>query len=192
MDKNGKIIVLSAPSGCGKSTIIHRLLEGDDALPLEFSVSATNRAPRAGETDGVSYHFLTTDAFRDAVAEGRFVEWEEVYPGRYYGTLRSEIDNKTASGRHVVMDIDVKGALNVKRIFGDQAITIFIEPPSVDELRRRLEARATDMPEVIDQRVAKAGYELSFAPQFDRRVVNADLDRAVAEVRTIITDHLNR
>ncbi|MDE6269256.1 MAG: guanylate kinase [Muribaculaceae bacterium] len=192
MDKNGKIIVLSAPSGCGKSTIIHRLLEGDDALPLEFSVSATNRSPRTGETDGVSYHFLSTDAFRDAVAEGRFVEWEEVYPGRYYGTLRSEIDNKIAAGSNVVMDIDVKGALNVKRLYGDRAVTIFIEPPSIEELRRRLEARATDLPEVIDQRVAKAGYELSFAPQFDRSVVNADLDTAVGEVRRIIVDHINK
>ncbi len=191
MNKQGKIVVLSAPSGCGKSTIIHRLLEGEAPLPLEFSVSATNRAPRTGETDGVSYHFMTTEAFRDAVAEGSFVEWEEVYPGRYYGTLRSEIDKRTAMGCNVVLDIDVKGALNVKRIYGDRAITIFIEPPSVDELRRRLESRATDSPDVIAQRVAKADYELGFAPRFDRRVVNDNLADAVEAARGIIVAHLN-
>lgn len=190
MEKQGKIIVLSAPSGCGKSTIIHKLLEGEDALPLEFSVSATNRAPRTGETDGVSYHFMSTEDFRDAVAAGRFIEWEEVYPGRYYGTLRSEIDNKIAAGRDVVLDIDVKGALNVKRIYGDKAVTIFILPPDVEELRRRLVGRATDSPEVIEQRVAKADYELGFAPQFDFRVVNDDLDDAVDEARRIITQHI--
>lgn len=190
MEKQGKIIVLSAPSGCGKSTIIHKLLEGEDALPLEFSVSATNRAPRTGETDGVSYHFMSTEDFRDAVAAGRFIEWEEVYPGRYYGTLRSEIDNKIAAGRDVVLDIDVKGALNVKRIYGDKAVTIFILPPDVEELRRRLVGRATDSPEVIEQRVAKADYELGFAPQFDFRVVNDDLDDAVDEARRIIRQHI--
>lgn len=186
----GKIVVLSAPSGCGKSTIIHELLEGPDALPLQFSVSATNRAPRTGEQDGISYHFLTTEAFRDAVAAGSFIEWEEVYPGRYYGTLRSEIDDKLAAGINVVLDIDVKGALSVKRIYGARALTIFIEPPSVAELRRRLEARATDTPEVIDQRVGKAEYEISFAPQFDCRIVNDHLDQAVAEARCIITAFL--
>lgn len=192
MDRQGKIIVLSAPSGCGKSTIIHGLLEGDDPMPLEFSVSATNRAPRAGETDGVSYHFMTTEAFRDAVAEGRFLEWEEVYPGRYYGTLRSEVDGKLAMGRNVVLDIDVKGALNVKRIYGDRAVTIFVQPPSVDELRRRLESRATDAPEVIEQRVAKAGYELGFAPQFDCRVVNDRLEDALLDAKRIIAGHLEK
>lgn len=189
--KQGKIIVLSAPSGCGKSTIIHDLIEGDGALPLEFSVSATNRAPRTGEVDGVSYHFLTTEAFRDAVAQDKFVEWEEVYPGRYYGTLRSEIDNKTAAGRNVILDIDVKGALNVKRLYGDAALILFVQPPSVAELRRRLEHRATDAPEVIDQRVAKAEYELSFAPQFDRCVVNDCLHQAVDETRTIVSQFLD-
>lgn len=188
----GKIIVISAPSGCGKSTIIRELLDGDRALPLVFSVSATNRAPREGETDGVNYHFLTTEAFRAAVEADSFVEWEEVYPGRYYGTLRSEIDSKIAAGRNVVLDIDVKGALNVKRIYGDRALTLFIQPPSVDELRRRLEGRATDSAEVIAQRVGKAEYELSFAPQFDASVVNADLDRAVADARTLIENHLAR
>lgn len=183
--------MLSAPSGCGKSTIIGRLLQEPGALPLKFSVSATNRDPRPGETDGVSYHFLSTERFREAVQGGEFIEWEEVYPGRYYGTLRSEIDNKIAAGQHVVLDIDVKGALSVKRLYGDRALTLFIQPPSVDELRRRLEARATDAPEVIDQRVGKAEYELSFAPQFDASVVNDDLDTAVEQARNIITNHLN-
>lgn len=182
--------MLSAPSGCGKSTIIHALIEGENPLPLEFSVSATNRAPRTGETDGVSYHFLTTEAFRDAVAAGSFVEWEEVYPGRYYGTLRSEIDSKLAEGRNVILDIDVKGALNVKRIYGDRALTLFVQPPSVEELRRRLEARATDSPEVIDQRVGKAEYELGFAPEFDCAVTNDSLDRAIADARRCIENHL--
>lgn len=191
MNKQGKIVVLSAPSGCGKSTIIGRLLQEPGALPLKFSVSATNRDPRPGETDGVSYHFLSTERFREAVQGGEFIEWEEVYPGRYYGTLRSEIDNKIAAGQHVVLDIDVKGALSVKRLYGDRALTLFIQPPSVDELRRRLEARATDAPEVIDQRVGKAEYELSFAPQFDASVVNDDLDTAVEQARNIITNHLN-
>ncbi len=191
MNKQGKIVVLSAPSGCGKSTIISRLLQEPGALPLKFSVSATNRDPRPGETDGVSYHFLSTERFREAVQGGEFIEWEEVYPGRYYGTLRSEIDNKIAAGQHVVLDIDVKGALSVKRLYGDRALTLFIQPPSVDELRRRLEARATDAPEVIDQRVGKAEYELSFAPQFDASVVNDDLDTAVEQARNIITNHLN-
>lgn len=192
MNKQGKIVVLSAPSGCGKSTIIGRLLQEPDALPLQFSVSATNRQPRPGEVDGVNYHFLSTDDFRDAVQAGDFIEWEEVYPGRYYGTLRREIDSKIAAGYNVVLDIDVKGALNVKRIYGDQALTLFIQPPSVDELRRRLEARATDAPDVIDQRVGKAEYELSFAPQFDASVVNDDLDRAVEDARNIINNHLYR
>jgi len=190
MGKQGKIVVLSAPSGCGKSTIIHSLLEGDAALPLEFSVSATNRAPREGETDGVSYHFLSTGAFRDAVASGSFVEWEEVYPGRYYGTLRSEIDDKIAAGRNVILDIDVKGALNVKRLYGDRALTVFVKPPSVAELRRRLEGRGTDAPEVIDQRVGKAEYEIGFAPQFDVCVVNDALEHAVADVRAAIVKHV--
>lgn len=192
MNKQGKIVVLSAPSGCGKSTIIGRLLQEPDALPLQFSVSATNRQPRQGEVDGVNYHFLSTDDFRDAVQAGDFIEWEEVYPGRYYGTLRREIDSKIAAGYNVVLDIDVKGALNVKRIYGDQALTLFIQPPSVDELRRRLEARATDAPDVIEQRVGKAEYELSFAPQFDASVVNDDLDRAVEDARNIINNHLYR
>ena len=187
--KPGKIIIISAPSGCGKSTIINELLRRGE-IDMEFSVSATSRPPREGEINGKHYFFMTEQEFRDAIAADAFVEYEEVYPGRFYGTLRSEIDRKTALGRNVILDIDVKGALNVKRIYGDRALIIFVQPPSVDELRRRLEGRATDSPEVIDQRVGKAAYELGFAPQFDIRVVNDNLDSAVADTRAAIERHL--
>lgn len=188
---SGKIIVLSAPSGCGKSTIINSILDEGD-IDLTFSVSATNRAPRAGEEDGINYHFLSTVQFRDAIAAGEFIEWEEVYPGRYYGTLRREIDRIIASGGNVILDIDVKGALNVKRLYGRQAITIFIEPPSINELRRRLERRGTDSPENIAERLDKAAYELSFAKDFDTRIVNADLNRAIEETRKTIENFIEQ
>lgn len=181
----GKIVVLSAPSGSGKSTIIGHLLEPGD-IDLRFSVSATNRLPREGETNGESYHFLATDEFLDRVAAGDFVEWEEVYPGRYYGTLKSEIDRRIDNGENVILDIDVKGALNVKKIYGSDALTIFIMPPSVDELRRRLEHRATDSNDTIDERIGKAEYEISFAPQFDVIITNDNLEKAVAETRETI------
>lgn len=186
----GKLIVISAPSGCGKSTIINTILDAGD-IDLKFSVSATNRAPRQGEEDGVHYHFMTTERFRDAVENDEFIEWEEVYPGRYYGTLRSEIDLQLAKGHDVILDIDVKGAVNVKKIYHEDACTVFIEPPSVAELRRRLEKRGTDTPEQIEGRVSRAEYELSFAPQFDARVVNEDLGKAVAETRRIIQDFIS-
>ena len=181
----GKIIVISAPSGCGKSTIIGRLFDGGD-LNMRFSVSATNRQPRQGEENGVHYHFLSTAEFRDAVAAGKFIEWEEVYPGRYYGTLRSEIDNAIARGVYVIRDMEVNGGINGKKIYGVRAFTLFVPPPSIAEQRRRLQARGTDPPEVIDQRVDRAGYEISQAPQFDCVVVNDNLDKAVAEAHDII------
>lgn len=186
----GKIIVLSAPSGCGKSTIIRNITSGDDALPLEFSVSATNRAPRVGEIDGVHYHFLDTDTFRKAVDNGEFVEWEEVYPGRYYGTQRRQLDSALAQGRNIVMDIDVKGAINVKKLYGEDALTLFIMPPSIAELRHRLESRGTDAPDVIDTRVAKAEFEMAHAPQFDCTVVNDRLEDAVESTRRIIKNFI--
>lgn len=186
----GHIFVISAPSGCGKSTIIGSLFDAGD-LNLCFSVSATNRAPRPGETDGEHYHFLSTEEFRQAIADGKFIEWEQVYPGRYYGTLRSEIDRCLSQGRNVILDIDVNGALSVKEQYGDRATTIFIEPPSIEALRERLEHRGTDAPEVIDQRVARAGYELDQAPRFDHRVVNDRLDQAVADTHRLIADHCN-
>lgn len=187
----GKIIVVSAPSGCGKSTIINSIIR-EGKVDLTFSVSATNRPPREGEANGVHYHFMTTEDFKEAVDKGSFVEWEEVYPGRFYGTLREEIDNKLANGKNVILDIDVKGALNVKKLYGEKAMTLFIEPPSIDELRKRLEKRGTDSAELIDVRVGKAEYELGFASQFDARITNDDLAHAVGETTSAISDFINR
>lgn len=178
MPKEGKIIIVSAPSGCGKSTIINAIMERAN-VPLQFSVSATNRKPRTGEQNGVNYHFLTTEEFQLHIANGDFVEYEEVYPGRFYGTLRSEVEQRCANGENVVLDIDVKGGVNVKRMFGSKALSIFIMPPSVEELRRRLESRATDSADDIDRRVAKAELEISFAPQYDTVVVNDNLAEAI-------------
>ena len=146
--KKGKIFVVSAPSGCGKSTIINTILDRDE-FPLRFSVSATNRAPRAGEEDGVHYHFLSTEQFREAIASDSFIEWEQVYPGRYYGTLKSEVQSAIDRGENIILDIDVKGAINVKKQFGDAALTLFVLPPSIDELRRRLINRCADNAEVM-------------------------------------------
>lgn len=186
----GKIIVISAPSGSGKSTIINSILE-EGCFDMDFSVSATNRNPRPGEENGVHYHFLSTEEFRNAVESGQFIEWEEVYPGRYYGTLRSEIDRMLRKGRNVILDIDVRGALNVKKIYGDIARTIFVAPPSIDELRRRLKLRGTDDEERINTRIGRAEYELGLAPQFDERVVNDELDKAIAQTKEIIARHLD-
>lgn len=184
MDK-GKIIVLSAPSGTGKSSIIKRLLDYPE-LHLGFSVSATSRSPRGNEHHGVEYYFITHEEFKEKAEAGDFVEWEEVYPGTCYGTLKSEVRRVTDAGQNLIMDIDVKGGLNVKKCYGDQALTIFILPPSKDELERRLRGRGTDAEEVIRKRLDKADYELSFAPQFDVRIVNDNLEKAVEEVRTLI------
>lgn len=185
----GKLIVVSAPSGCGKSTIIQSILDKGE-LDLGFSVSATNRQPRPGEKDGVHYRFMTTKDFCDAVERDEFVEWEEVYPGRYYGTLRSEVDRLIDAGHNVLLDIDVKGALNVKKHYGDACLTLFIKPPSIAELRHRLENRGTEAPEVIATRMDRAEYEISLAPQFDRTVVNDCLDTAVAETDSIFKGFL--
>lgn len=181
----GKLIVVSAPSGCGKSTIINAILD-KNVFDLQFSVSATNRAPRPGEIDNVHYHFLSTERFRDGVASGEFIEWEEVYPGRFYGTLRSEVDLLLAKGHNVILDLDVKGALNVKKCYGDEALTMFIEPPTIESLRERLEKRGTESADVIDTRIARAAYELSLAHNFDVRVVNDDLAKAISETEGII------
>jgi len=180
----GKVIIFSAPSGSGKTTIVKALLE---RFPqLEFSVSATSRAPRGTERDGIDYHFLSQEAFMRAVADNRFVEWEEVYKGTCYGTLRSEVERIWAAGHVIVFDVDVMGGINLKRIFGGDARSIFIKPPSIEELRRRLEGRGTDAPEVIDRRVAKAEFELAKAPEFDEIIVNDVLAEAVAEAARIL------
>ena len=186
----GKVIIFSAPSGSGKTTIVHRLLERYPQF--EFSISATSRAPRGAERDGVDYYFLSQEAFAAAVAEGRFVEWEEVYKGTCYGTLRSEVERIWQKGHVIVFDVDVLGGINLKRIFGQDACSVFIMPPSVEELRRRLEGRGTDSPEAIDRRVAKAEFELTKAPEFDHTVINDRLDEAVEEVCTILNQFIIR
>lgn len=183
--KKGKIIVLSAPSGTGKSSIIRKLMEIPE-LKLGFSISATSRAPRGSEKHGVEYYFISHEEFMRRAADGEFVEWEEVYPGTCYGTLESEVKRVTDAGLNLIMDIDVKGGLNVKKRFGAQATTIFILPPSKEELERRLRGRATDAEDVIQKRLDKADFELSHAPQFDVRIVNDDLDDAVEAVRKVI------
>lgn len=181
----GRLIIISAPSGCGKSTIIGEIMRRGN-VDLQFSVSATNRSPRRGETDGEHYHFLTDDQFKQAIADDAFIEYEEVYPGRFYGTLKSEVNRRLDEGQTVVLDIDVKGGVRVKKMFGPDALSIFIQPPGIEELRRRLTSRATDSQEAIDQRVGKAEQELSYAPQYDVSVVNDRLDDAVREVESRI------
>lgn len=176
---------MAAPSGSGKSTIINGIMAYGD-LNLGFAVSATTRPPRPGEVDGVNYYFMSEEAFREALAEGEFLEYEEVYPGRFYGTLLSEIERITGQGHNIILDLDVNGALGVKRIFGDEAMTVFIEPPSLEELRRRLEFRGTETPEVIDVRIDRAAYELSRAPEFDRRIVNDKLDTSIHQAHNLI------
>lgn len=183
--EKGRIIILSAPSGTGKSTIISHLMNRPE-LKLGFSVSATSRPPRGNERDGCEYYFLSPEEFRRKADNNEFVEWEEVYPGTCYGTLESEVERVTGSGRNLIMDIDVKGALNVKKRFGDKALSIFIVPPSVEELEARLRTRSTDSEDSIRRRLEKAEYELSFADKFDRRVVNDSLDDAVQEVAGLI------
>lgn len=177
--------MLSAPSGTGKSSIIKKLLDYPE-LNLGFSVSATSRSPRGEEQHGVEYYFISHEEFKHKAAAGDFVEWEEVYPGTCYGTLKSEVQRVTEAGKNLIMDIDVKGGINVKKCYGEQAITIFILPPSKEELERRLRGRGTDAEDVIRKRLDKADFELSFAPEFDVRVVNDDLNKAVNEVKEII------
>ena len=191
MSDKGKIIIISAPSGCGKSTIINALLRQGE-IDMQFSVSATNRPPREGEEHGVNYYFLTDDEFRSAIAGDEFVEYEEVYPGRYYGTLKREIARITDGGHNVVLDIDVKGGVNVKRMYGDQAVSVFIKPPSVAALRQRLEGRGTEDAEAIAQRVARAEFEIGFAPQFDHTVINDNLDEAITQVSNILKSFTGR
>ena len=186
----GKLIIFSAPSGTGKSTIINWLMQEHSELKMAFSISCTSRAPRGTERNGVEYFFLTPDEFRSRIEAGEFLEYEEVYTDRYYGTLKSQVERQCDAGQNVVFDVDVKGGCNIKQHYGDKALSIFIMPPSVDELRRRLESRATDAPVVIDQRIARAEFEIGFADKFDKVVVNDDLDKAKKEVLGIIKQFL--
>lgn len=185
-----KLLIFSAPSGSGKSTIINWLMQHPD-LHLAFSISCTSRAPRGTEQNGVEYFFLTPEEFRQRIANNEFLEYEEVYKDRFYGTLKQQVESQLQKGENVVFDLDVKGGCNIKRFYGDRALSIFIQPPSIDALRQRLVGRATDAPEVIVDRLARASYELTFAPQFDRVVVNDDLDKAKAETLAIVREFLN-
>ena len=186
----GKLIIFSAPSGSGKSTIINYLLTQN--LNLAFSISATSRAPRGTEQNGVEYFFLTPEEFKAKIEADEFLEYEEVYQDRFYGTLKSQVENQLEAGDSVVFDVDVKGGVNIKKFYGGRALSIFVQPPSVEELRRRLNGRGTDAPEVIEQRLAKANYELTFAPQFDHIVVNDNLEKAEQEVYKLVSDFLNQ
>lgn len=185
----GKLIIFSAPSGAGKTTIVRHLL--NKGFNLEFSISACNRAPRGTEKHGVDYYFLTTDDFKQQIEMDQFVEWEEVYAGRFYGTLRSELDRIWKKGNHVLFDVDVKGGLNIKKQFGKKALSVFIMPPSVEELENRLRNRSTDSDEDIARRIDKAEEEMKYAPEFDHVILNHNLDEAKREAEQILTHFLN-
>ena len=187
----GRLIIVSAPSGTGKSTIISWLMKEHPELNLAFSISCTSRAPRGTEQNGVEYFFLTHEEFRQKIDNGEFLEYEEVYEGRFYGTLKAQVERQLEAGQNVVFDVDVKGGVNIKQFYGDEALSLFIQPPSIGELRRRLEGRGTDAPEVIDQRIARAEFELTFAEKFDKVVVNDILEYAEADALEIITEFLN-
>lgn len=180
----GKLIIFSAPSGSGKSTIINYLLQ--QSLRLRFSISATSRAPRGMEKNGVEYYFLTPEAFKARIAKGDFLEYEEVYTNKFYGTLKSEVERILNEGDNVIFDVDVVGGCNIKHFYGDRALSVFIQPPSIEELRKRLVGRGTDTPEVIESRIAKAEYELSFADKFDTVVINDNLETAKAKALQVI------
>lgn len=184
----GKLIIFSAPSGSGKSTIINYLLQ--QSLRLRFSISATSRAPRGTEKNGVEYYFLTPAEFKARIAKGDFLEYEEVYTDKFYGTLKSEVERILNEGDNVIFDVDVVGGCNIKRYYGDRALSVFIQPPSIEELRKRLVGRGTDTPEVIESRIAKAAYELDFADKFDTVVINDDLETAKAKALQVVQDFL--
>lgn len=186
----GKMLIVSAPSGSGKSTIVQWLMKEHPELKLYFSISCTSRTPRGSEKDGVEYFFLTPEEFKDKIAKNEFLEYEEVYENRFYGTLKQQVERQREAGQNVVFDVDVKGGVNIKKYYGDEALSLFIQPPSVEELRKRLVGRATDTPEAIEQRLAKAEYELTFAPQFDRVVINDDLETAKQEALQLVQDFL--
>lgn len=188
--KSGKLIIFSAPSGSGKSTIINYLLTQN--LNLTFSVSATSRNPRGEEKDGIEYYFLAPDEFRRRIANNEFLEYEEVYENRFYGTLKAPIEKQLSEGYNVVFDVDVVGGCNIKKFYGERALSVFIQPPGIEELRKRLIGRATDAPEVIESRIAKAEFELGFADKFDVVVVNDDLEEAKNKALSVIQEFLNQ
>lgn len=185
---SNKVIIFSAPSGSGKSTIVSHILKLHPEM--EFSVSATSRAPRGQERNGIEYHFFTADEFRKMIAEDKFVEYEEVYAGSFYGTLKSEVQRIWDKGHVIIFDVDVKGGVNLKKYFGDKALSVFIQAPSVEELRKRLVARGTDSAEAIAKRIAKASEEMTYADKFDYVLVNDDLQKAYAEAEKVVDDFL--
>lgn len=187
--KTGKIIVFSAPSGSGKTTIVHYLMSQIDNL--HFSVSATSRAPRGNEINGKDYYFLTPDEFRAKIQNNAFIEYEEVYAGKFYGTLKQQVEKQLLNGENVVLDVDVKGGVNIKKIYGDQALTVFIQPPSIEVLKNRLLKRGTDSLEIINDRIRKAEYEITFAPQFDKIIVNDVLEDAQAQALATVNAFLD-
>ena len=186
---NNKVIIFSAPSGAGKSTIVNHLLGLRE--DLEFSISATSRAPRGQEKHGIEYYFFSADEFRQMIEEDKFVEYEEVYAGSFYGTLKSEVERIWAAGHVIIFDVDVKGGVNLKKYFGEKALSIFIKAPSVETLRQRLVKRGTDSPEAIAERVEKASQEMEYAPQFDYVLINDDLATAFGEVEKVVEDFLD-
>ena len=191
-ESKGRLLIFSAPSGSGKSTIVQWLMKEHPELNMHFSISCTTRAPRGTEQNGVEYFFISPAEFKEKIAQDAFVEYEEVYTDKYYGTLKSQVTEMTENGQNVVFDIDVKGGCNIKRQYGNKALSIFIQPPSIEELRRRLEGRATDAQEVIEQRLSKASYELTFADKFDIVIVNDDLEKAKAATLNAINEFLNK
>ena len=190
--KRGSLLIFSAPSGSGKSTIIQWLMNEHPELKLAFSISATSRPPRGTEQNGVEYFFLSPDEFRQKIQNGEFLEYEEVYQDRFYGTLKEQVERQLETGQNVVFDVDVKGGCNIKEFYGDLAMSLFIQPPSIEELRRRLINRGTDEMEQIEKRIAKAEYELSFAPRFDHIVVNDILEDAEAEALRLVNEFLEK
>ena len=185
-NKKTGLVIFSAPSGSGKSTIVQWLVKEHPELKLYFSISCTSRAPRGTEQNGVEYFFLTPEEFKSKIQNDEFLEYEEVYQDRFYGTLKAQVERQLEAGQNVVFDVDVKGGINIKKFYGERALSIFIQPPSVEELRRRLVGRGTDTPEAIENRLEKAEYEMTFAPQFDHIVVNDDLETAKAETLKLV------
>ena len=190
--KKGKMIIVSAPSGSGKSTIVQWLMREHPELRLYFSISCTSRPPRGTERHGVEYFFLSPEEFRERIARNEFLEFEEVYTDRFYGTLKAQVERQREEGQNVVFDVDVKGGCNIKQHYGNEALSLFIQPPSVEELRRRLVGRATDSPEAIENRLAKASYELTFAPRFDHVIVNDNLETAKQETLAVVKEFVER
>ncbi len=186
----GKVIIFSAPSGSGKSTIINYLLK--QQLNLAFSISATTRPPRGEEKNGVEYFFLSQEEFKERISKGDLLEYEEVYVGRFYGTLKSQVEKQLEVGENVVFDVDVKGGCNIKRYYGSRALSIFVQPPSIEELQKRLESRATDTPEMIKKRIEKASFELSFASQYDVVITNDQLEKAETETLEAVKTFLSK